>query len=105
MAKFCGVIGFAVTEETKPGVWTNKITEREYCGDTIKPRRALQNANQVNDNINIADQISIMADDYAIENSYAMRYVVYLGSKWKISTVSSERPRLILTLGGLFNGQ
>lgn len=104
MAKFYGVIGFAVTEETKPGVWTNKITEREYRGDTIKASRALQNVDQVIDSINITDQISIMADDFAIENSYAMRYVVYLGSKWKVSTVSSQSPRLILTLGGLFNG-
>ena len=104
MAKFCGVIGFAVSEETKPGVWTNKITEREYLGDVIKNNRALQTADQVNDNVNITDQISIMPDDFAMANSYAMRYVVYLGAKWKILTVSAPRPRIILTLGGLYNG-
>lgn len=104
MAKFCGVIGFAVSEETTPGVWTNKITEREYRGDVIKNNRALQTTDQVNDSINITDQISIMPDDFAMENSYAMRYVVYLGAKWKILNVSAPRPRLTLTLGGLFNG-
>lgn len=104
MAKFCGVIGFAVSEETKPGVWTNKIVEREYLGDALKNNRALQTTDQVNDSINITDQISVMPDDFAMENSHAMRYVVYLGVKWKILTVSAPRPRLTLTLGGLFNG-
>ena len=104
MAKFCGVIGFAVSEETAPGVWANKITEREYRGDVIRNNRALQTTDQVNDSINITDQISIMPDDFAMANSYAMRYVVYLGAKWKILNVSAPRPRLTLTLGGLFNG-
>lgn len=104
MAKFCGVIGFAVSKETKPGVWTNEIVEREYLGDVIKNNRAWQSSDQANDNLNITDQISVMPDDFAMENSYAMRYVVYLGAKWKIASVSSPRPRLTLTLGGLFNG-
>ena len=104
MAKFCGVIGFAVSKETKPGVWTNEIVEREYRGDVIKNNRAWQSSDQANDNLNITDQISVMPDDFAMENSYAMRYVVYLGAKWKIASVSSPRPRLTLTLGGLFNG-
>ena len=34
MAKFYGVIGYAVTEETKPGVWAEKIIERMYYGDS-----------------------------------------------------------------------
>ena len=105
MAKFCAVIGFAVSEETKPGVWENKITEREYCGDVIKNNRAWQTADQANDNLNITDQISIMPDDFAMENFYNMRYVVYLGARWKIASVSSARPRLTLTLGGLYNGK
>lgn len=104
MAKFCGVIGFAVSKETKPGVWTNEIVEREYRGDVIKNNRAWQSSDQANDNLNITDQISVMPDDFAMGNSYAMRYVVYLGAKWKITSVSSPRPRITLTLGGLFNG-
>ena len=104
MAKFCGVIGFAVSKETKPGVWTNEIEERTYCGDVIKNNRAWQSADQVNDNFNITDQISIMPDDFAMENSHTMKYVVYLGVKWKILSISAPRPRIILTLGGLFNG-
>ena len=105
MAKFCGVIGFAVSEETTPGVWTNRIVERIYRGDVLRNTRAWQTADQTNDNINITDQISITPDDFAMENSYTMRYVVYLGAKWKITSVSPQRPRLVLTLGGLFNGE
>jgi hypothetical protein len=105
MAKFHGPIGFAVSEETKPGVWTNKITERTYTGDVKPTVRIMQTSDQINDDLNVTDQISIMADAFANENFHAMRYVEYMGALWKVSSVRVERPRLILTLGGVYNGQ
>ena len=105
MAKFHGSIGFAVSEETKPGVWTNKIAERTYTGDVKPTVRIMQTADQINDDLNVTDQISIMADAFANENFHAMRYVEYMGALWKVSSVRVERPRLILTLGGVYNGQ
>ena len=104
MAKFFGAIGFAETQETTPGVYVEKITERNYFGDVIRESRRLQSANQVNDNIDISNQFSIVADPFAEDNIYSMRYVAYMGAKWKISNVEVQRPRLILTVGGLYNG-
>lgn len=105
MAKFCGVIGFAVTEETRPGVYEDRIEERNYVGDLIRNSRRLQTGSQVNDDINISNQISIVADPYANQNFHAMRYATYLGAKWKITNVEVQYPRLILELGGVWNGQ
>lgn len=104
MAKYYGKIGYAETVETNPGVWTEQITERSYYGDMIRNTRRLQSAEQVNDNINIANDLSIIADPYAINNFHTMRYVEFMGAKWKISNVEVQYPRLILTLGGLYNG-
>ncbi len=104
MAKWYGVIGYAETVETKPGVWDEQITERNYYGDVIRNARSLQFANQVNDNISISNQISIVADPYAINNFHAIRYAEFMGAKWKISNVEVQHPRLILTLGGVYNG-
>lgn len=104
MAKYYGKIGYAETVETNPGVWTEQITERSYYGDMIRNTRRLQSAEQVNDNINIANDLSIIADPYAINNFHAMRYAEFMGAKWKISNVEVQYPRLILTLGGLYNG-
>ena len=104
MAKYYGKIGYAETVETNPGVWTEQITERSYYGDMIRNTRRLQSAEQVNDNINIANDLSIIADPYAINNFHAMRYAEFMGTKWKISNVEVQYPRLILTLGGLYNG-
>lgn len=104
MAKYYGKIGYAETVETNPGVWTEQITERSYYGDMIRNTRRLQSAGQVNDNINIANDLSIIADPYAINNSHTMRYAEFMGAKWKISNVEVQYPRLILTLGGLYNG-
>lgn len=104
MARFSGKIGFAIQNETKPGVWTESIKERQYYGDVIRNARRLQTSGNVNDDIEISNRISIIADAYAYENFHAMRYVMYMGSKWKVTEVEVERPRLILSLGGLYNG-
>lgn len=104
MAKWFGKIGFAETVETKPGVWTNQIKTYEYYGDLIRNSRRLQTtADKVNDDINISNQLSIIADPYANENFHAMRYAEFMGTKWKITDVEVQYPRLILTLGGVWN--
>ncbi len=105
MAKFYGKIGYANTVETKPGVYEEQIVERYYYGDLIRNTRRLQSADQVNDDINISNEISIVADPYATNNFHTMRYAVFMGTKWKISNVEVSYPRLILTLGGVYNGQ
>lgn len=106
MPKFYGKIGYAITEETKPGVWVEKITERFYSGDLIRNTRRLATSESLNDDINISNELSIVSDPFANENFHAMRYVEYIGVKWKITNVEVKYPRLILTLGGLYtNGQ
>lgn len=105
MAKFYGEIGYAETVETVPGVWEEQITKRNYYGELTRNTRRLQSADQLNDNINVLNEISIVADPYAYQNFHSMRYVVFMGTKWKISNVEVQYPRLILTLGGIYNGE
>ena len=105
MAKWFGKIGYAETVETTPGVWVEHIVEREYYGDLNKNNRRLQSTDQLNDNINISNELSIISDPYAIKNFHSMRYAEFMGTKWKISDVEVLYPRLRLTLGGLYNGE
>ena len=104
MAKFYGVIGYAVTKMTEQGIYEEQIVETEYVGDVIRNTRRLRDGSKINDDINISNQISIIADPYAANNFHTIRYVVFMGAKWKISEVEVQYPRLILTLGGLYNG-
>lgn len=104
MAKYYGKIGFAESVESAPGVHVEKIVERNYYGDLVRNSRRLQSANQLNDNINISNEISIVADPYADKNFHMMRYIEFMGTKWKISNVEVQPPRLILTVGGVWNG-
>ena len=103
MAKFCGVIGYALTVETEPGIYKEQIIENQYFGDVIRNSRRLQERSKVNDDINISNQISIIADPFANNNFHAMRYVEFMGAKWKITDVEVQYPRLLLTIGGLYN--
>ena len=103
MAKFYGQIGYAETKETAPGVWREVITERTYTGDVLRNTRRWENSENLNDNLNVNNLISIVADAFAYQNFFAIRYIVWAGSKWKITNVEVQRPRLILTIGGVYN--
>lgn len=105
MAKFYGEIGYVIPTEIRPGVFKDELVKRNYYGELVRNSRRLQSSDQVNDNINISNEISIVSDPYANENFHWMRYVVFMGAKWKISNVEVKYPRLILTLGGLYNGK
>ena len=105
MAKYYVKIGYATSEEVKPGVWKKRITEREYFGDVIRNTRRLQSSGNLNDNIIVSNEISIVADPFANENFHSMLYVEFMGAKWKISNVEVQYPRLILTIGEVYNGE
>ena len=100
MAKFYGSVGYAETIQTAPGVHEEQIVEYPYYGDLTRNARQLQSGESFNDDINVANEISIVADPFARENFHKMRYVTFMGAKWKISR---GYPRLILTIGGLYH--
>lgn len=106
MAKYFGVIGYVTTEEEEPGVWVEKsIVEREYYGDLKRNSRRYSLSSNVNGDISISNQISILSDSYANEHIEDMRYITYLGKKWTITDIEVEYPRLTLSIGGIYNGQ
>ena len=105
MAKWFGKVGYATTQETRPGIWTQEIVEKDYYGDTIRNTRRLENEAKVNDDISVGVDISIVADPFAYNNFHTIKYVDYMGNKWKVSAVDPQYPRLNLTLGGLYNGE
>lgn len=104
MAKFFGKIGYIETVETSPGVWTESIVEREYYGDIIRNTRRWDSSQYLNDNLSISNQISIVSDPYANENFHSMKYIEFMNAKWKITNVEVQFPRLILDVGGVYNG-
>lgn len=105
MGKWFGKVGFAMTVETGPGIWEETITPVPYYGDVISNRWKRQNSGGINDNINISNIISIIADTFANENCSKIVYVEYMGTKWKVTDVEPQYPRLLLTIGGVYNGQ
>lgn len=104
MAKFYGAVGYGVSSEVRPGVYKDTIEERMYCGDVIRNNRRLEAGSQANDDINISNEISILADPFANENFHLIKYVEFMGTKWKVSNVTVQSPRLILSVGGVYNG-
>ena len=103
MARYHGYVGYAIDVEAYPGVWEEQISEHEYFGDVVKNRMNIQQNGNVNAKITISNSISIIGDPFAYEHVYAMRYVTYLNKKWAITNIDIQRPRLILTIGGLYN--
>lgn len=104
MSKWYGKIGYAVTAKTEPGIWEPSIIEKNYFGDMISDRRKRQNSGDINDNISLANVISILADPFAYQNCSDIAYVEIMGTKWKVSDIEVQYPRLTLTIGGVYNG-
>lgn len=105
MAKYFGKLGFMETVETSPGVWEEQITVREYYGDILQiTRRYVTDADKENDNLQIDNKFSILADGFAYEHLYALRYLEWFGTKWKVKTVEVNYPRLTVYIGGVYNG-
>lgn len=104
MSRWFGKVGYSVTEETNPGVYTEKVIERSYYGDLIRNSRSLDQGPSLNDDIEIDNDISIIADAYAYQNFAFMKYVVFMGVRWKVRSVKVEHPRLFLSIGGVYNG-
>lgn len=105
MSKFYGEVGYSEQIETSPGVWEEVITERKYFGDVIRNVTRMQPSEHLNDNLNADNRLSIVADPFAYENFSKMRYVSWLGELWKIASVDVQRPRLVLTVSGVYNGK
>lgn len=102
--KFYGRVGYAIEEETTQDVWEEKITERLYKGDVLSNNKQENSGNDVNNDISISNQISIVADPFAYQHCFGIRYIEWMGSLWSVTSVKIQRPRLILNIGGLYNG-
>lgn len=105
MAKYYGRVGFSDgSTQTVPGVWDEQIVERYYFGDVIRNTRRLRETEYLNDDISVGNDISIVADPYALQNFHAIRYVEWMGALWKVSSVEVQFPRLVLSIGEVYHG-
>lgn len=104
MAKFFGPIGYAIQKETYPGVWTDEVIERNYRGDVLQNSNRWKESDNLNDNFVIDNKLSIVSDSYMHENLGYIKYIRWMGTNWKINRVETLRPRLILSIGGVYNG-
>lgn len=104
MAKWYGVIGFAETMEASPGIWEDHITERNYYGQVLQTTRRTQTSGQIIDNIEVTNRISILADPFVEQHSHLIRYLTFMGARWEVSSIELKFPRLVLTVGGVYNG-
>lgn len=105
MARFCGMVGYLTTEETRPGIWEDIIVERKYYGNVLNNKSRWEKTDHLNDDINISSEISILADAFAYQHFSQIKYVEFMDVKWLVTSALPERPRITLTLGGLYNGQ
>lgn len=106
MAKVYVTIGYAKHVETTPGVYEEEFEERKYPGELTRNNRRLEASGNLNDNVNVANELSIIADPFDKNNFHSIRYAELMGARWKVTSVDASRhPRLVLSLGGLYNAQ
>lgn len=104
MARFHGKVGYGKQIDKGHGVFETEITERTYFGDVVRDYRRSQQGEKVNSDLTTSTSVSIVSDTYANEHFFAIRYVEWAGARWEVTGVDQESPRLILQLGGVYNG-
>lgn len=102
--RFCGNIGYGTTVESAPGVWADDIVEKKYYGDVVRNTRQARSGEQLNDDLNVSNSVSVVADAYAMNHFFNIRYVEWQGSLWRVSNVEVQAPRLVMQLGEVYNG-
>lgn len=105
--RFYGKVGFVETQKTAPGVYTETvIAEKYYYGDILNwsPREEESN-DQANDELNVSNRISIMGNRFAYSHISAIKYIEWLGSRWRIRNATVNYPRIVLDIGGLYKGK
>lgn len=104
MARFHGKVGYGENVKTAPGVFELQITERAYFGDVVRQTRTLESGEKVLSDIRVGNSISVVADAYAFNHFIAIQYVEWMGGLWVVEEATVQAPRLILRLGGVYNG-
>lgn len=105
MAKWSGKVGYVITEEVSRGIFNTDIVEKKHYGDLIRNYKKPYNSSDTpNEGIDISNNISIVATPFAMRNFATIQYATYMGTKWKVNSVEVQYPRLILSLGGVYNG-
>lgn len=105
MAKFAGSVGYITEVESKPGVWTPSETVRMMYGDVLRGAMVPQSTETFNKNVVLQHRISLVGDTHAFANFYDIRWLMYNGVKWEVTMIEVARPRIILTLGGIYSGK
>lgn len=106
MARFYGPVGYGEPVENPPasGIWVDEMVEEFYSGDVIRDARKLESGEQLNNDITVVNRISIVANQYAFQNFFKIKYVGWMGGLWTVPNVDVQAPRLILSLGSVYNG-
>lgn len=104
MTRYSGKVGYGASVETAPGVLKDQITEVSYFGDVIRNSLRSREGESVNNDLSVSNSIGIVADEYAQGHFFNIRYVEWAGTLWTVTEVELQHPRLILRLGGVYNG-
>ena len=107
MARYYGRIGFLKREtesDERPSRYIPQMEERWYTGELWKNSVRQQSAEKPVDDFGINNDISIIADAYALNNFSSIKYVEFMGTFWEVQSVTVEHPRLRISFGGVYNG-
>lgn len=109
--RYAAKLGYRYTEEQRDsedrpnGVYKEIYTERPYKADVMSYGYRNQTSESINDDYKLTNKFSVLAcDAFTLSHLNSIIYIEYLGIKWKVTSVDIQRPRLIISIGGEYNG-
>lgn len=104
--KYSGLAGFNEKDiEVRPGVLQNQIKERRIKGNVLNYGHYNSDTpNSMQQDVSIRNRLSIIMDPYIKKNFNNILYVTFMNVRWSISSLTINGNRVILDLGGVYNG-
>lgn len=98
------VLGFSEkNKEVRPGVWKMQPEEVTHRAKLLTYNKDYDSGEEVNDDLKLRNRYEIVMKDKKLDYQ-DMRYVIVKGTKWKVSALEFLEVRIIITLGGVYNG-
>ena len=97
-------LGFAEEQQVRPGIWDDVITEVPKLADIAQRTEAFEVEGNILPEYRTSTTVSVLSQGPVKPDYSNLRYVLYAGERWIVSSAVHAPPRLTIYIGEVYSG-
>lgn len=97
-------LGFAESKQVRPGIWDDEITEVPKLAEVRQRTETFQVEGNVIPEYKTTTSVSVLSQGPVKPDYSNLRYVLYAGERWIVTSAVHEPPRMTLFIGEVYSG-